>query len=184
MITLAGNYAGYIKPPSLGADRPLILWGLTLGVMADFLELLPPHNALQLWTYPTFSSPDVRFIVWLLSFRFRRQKERELAANPIQPPAAIELGLDQMPAPRRESSTGLLHRKPSEGGFSGLGTYSSGALRKRYGSTSGAVGTMLEGYYEILRKGVVLAVVARAATFIALAATVSYHWRKRQARRL
>jgi len=152
--------------------------------MADFLELLPPHNALQLWTYPTFSSPDVRFIVWLLSFRFRRQKERELAANPIQTPAAIELGLDQMPSPQRGTNVNSLLRKPSEGGFSGLGTYSSGALRKRYGSTSGAVGTMLEGYYEILRKGVMLAVVARTATFIALAATVTYHWRKRQAKRL
>lgn len=182
LITLASNYAGYIAPPALGTDRPLILWGLTLGVMADFLELLPPHNILQLWTYPTFSSPDVRFIVWLLSFRFRRQKQRELAANPIQSPPAIELGLDQMPSPRRVPQG--QDRNPSEGGISGLGTYSSGALRRRYGSTSGAVGTMLEGYYELLRKGVVLAVVGRTAALIAFAATVTYQWRKRRAQRL
>jgi len=152
--------------------------------MADFLELLPPHNALQLWTYPTFSSPDVRFIVWLLSFRFRRQKQRELAENPIQSPPAIELGLDQMPSHRRVPQAKGQHRKPSEGGISGLGTYSSGALRRRYGSTSGAVGTMLEGYYELLRKGVILAVVGRAAALVALAATMGYQWRKRRRERV
>lgn len=182
VFTLASNYAGWFTPPRLGTDRPLILWGLTLGVMADFLEQLPPHNTLQLWTYPTFSSPDVRFIVWLLSFRFRRQKQRELAQNPEQSPPAIELGLDQMPAPRRESQSEQQRRMPCEGGPSGLPTFSPGALRRRYGSTSGAVGTMLEGYYELLRKGVVIAVFGRAAAFIALAATLTYHWRRRQRR--
>ncbi|KAH0372902.1 L-lactate dehydrogenase, partial [Aureobasidium melanogenum] len=46
-----------LPPPP--QHRPLILWGLTLGVVADFLDLLPPHNALELWTYPTFTMPDM-----------------------------------------------------------------------------------------------------------------------------
>ncbi|KAG9681023.1 L-lactate dehydrogenase, partial [Aureobasidium melanogenum] len=48
-----------LPPPP--QHRPLILWGLTLGVVADFLDLLPPHNALELWTYPTFTMPDITY---------------------------------------------------------------------------------------------------------------------------
>lgn len=44
----------------------LIMWGLTLSVLTDFLDLLPPHNAIALWSYPTFSAPDLAVILaWL-----------------------------------------------------------------------------------------------------------------------
>ena len=47
-------------------------WGLTLGVMTDLLDLLPPHNARALWQYPSFTAPDVAAILSILGARTRR----------------------------------------------------------------------------------------------------------------
>ncbi|KAI6822796.1 hypothetical protein KC340_g12112 [Hortaea werneckii] len=71
------------NPPK--QDSPLLLWGLTLGVISDFLDLVPPHNALELWTYPTFSPLDVRFVVWLMTYRFKQRKRAELQAGTAVP---------------------------------------------------------------------------------------------------
>lgn len=54
-------------------DRNLLQWGLTLGVLTDFLNLLPPHDAEDLWQYPTFTAPDVDVILSLLGSRTRRR---------------------------------------------------------------------------------------------------------------
>jgi hypothetical protein len=66
------------QPDGEGAyPSPLLLWGLTLGILADFLDMLPPHQAVQLWKYPTFTvsaavllgrAPDLT----LSALRFRR----------------------------------------------------------------------------------------------------------------
>lgn len=117
---LAGLRAALgMSPPS--DTPPLHLWGLTLGVVADLLALLPPPPPpsppqpgggggggtppLAFWTYPTFSPPDVRACVWALSWRFRRRKARELGLDPhaadmdaAAAPAAIELGMGQVEA--------------------------------------------------------------------------------------
>lgn len=64
--------------PRASKEIPLFLWGLTLGVMTDFLYALPPHSALELWTYPSFTSWDLRFIMWAMAYRFRSNKARLL----------------------------------------------------------------------------------------------------------
>ncbi|EKV18710.1 NUDIX family hydrolase, putative [Penicillium digitatum Pd1] len=53
--------------------RPLLLWGLTLGILADFLDMLPPHQAVQLWKYPTFTVPDLRLIVSIVTYNLRKR---------------------------------------------------------------------------------------------------------------
>jgi hypothetical protein len=58
---------------------PLLLWGLTLGIVVDFAQLVAPQAAQGLWSYPTFSAPDVHFWLVLLSCAFRRRKLREVA---------------------------------------------------------------------------------------------------------
>jgi hypothetical protein len=58
---------------------PLLLWGLTLGIFVDFTQLVAPQAAQRLWSYPTFSAPDVHFWLVLLSRAFRRRKLREVA---------------------------------------------------------------------------------------------------------
>lgn len=58
-------------PDEVKPQAPLLLWGLTLGVLTDFLYLLPPHTALELWQYPTFTQWDVRFVIWAMTYRLR-----------------------------------------------------------------------------------------------------------------
>lgn len=61
-------------------NRELLLWGLTLGIMADFLDLLPPHNAVDLWKHPTFTAPDLRLIVSLLTYSIRKRNATKVKA--------------------------------------------------------------------------------------------------------
>ncbi|PCG95889.1 Hypothetical protein PENO1_071250 [Penicillium occitanis (nom. inval.)] len=61
-------------------NRELLLWGLTLGIMADFLDLLPPHNSVDLWKHPTFTAPDLRLIVSLLTYSIRKRNATKVKA--------------------------------------------------------------------------------------------------------
>lgn len=175
-------WLGGRKTLSASTDRPLLLWGLTLGVLADMLELLPPHNALSLWSYPTFSPPDVRLIIWALSYQFRKQKASHLNVSHAYAPAEIEVGLDSVPKPQdndRYSEEG----EPPEAGISGLGVgrEHGGPQRRRRGSRSSRVGYMLDGYYELIRKGVALALIARGTVILLLLALA---WRRYKLRYL
>ncbi|KAI7283957.1 hypothetical protein KC345_g2592 [Hortaea werneckii] len=137
------------NPPK--QDSPLLLWGLTLGVISDFLDLIPPHNALELWTYPTFSPLDVRFVVWLMTYRFKQRKRAELQAGTAVPSSSSTssstTGTNTATPTSQEAGTGIgrmnLHRpsfggvteslansavlvpRPDETGLHGLGTGSS-----------------------------------------------------------
>lgn len=62
---------------------PLILWGLTLGMIADFLGPLSSFGVPDFWTWPTFSSWDYRLAVWLFTWAFRARKLRELRTTAV-----------------------------------------------------------------------------------------------------
>ncbi|KAI7215587.1 hypothetical protein KC333_g5367 [Hortaea werneckii] len=134
------------NPPK--QDSPLLLWGLTLGVISDFLDLIPPHNALELWTYPTFSPLDVRFVVWLMTYRFKQRKRAELQAGTAVPSSSTSSSTTSTntATPTPEAGTGsmnlhhpsfggvteslansavLVPSRPDETGLHGLGTGSS-----------------------------------------------------------
>jgi 8-oxo-dGTP pyrophosphatase MutT (NUDIX family) len=180
-------------------EHPLLLWGLTLGVVADFLDLLPPHNALTLWTYPTFTPIDVRAAIWLLTYRFKDRKRAELQAGTILPSPASESPTGspratQDDASRRsfgaatESLVPATKEQPDETGFHGLGT----GLGENKGKKA-AVSTLLEGlvspvaeimlpevtdrgrYYDIVRKAVAFAIVGRIG---AGALVMLWAWRR------
>ncbi|KAI9657167.1 MAG: hypothetical protein M1821_003334 [Bathelium mastoideum] len=184
----SGNKQSY---PQL---KPLLLWGLTLGVLADFLELLPPYNALKLWIYPTFTPWDVRFVVWALSYRFKKRKERELSA---QSTPDMMWGDEQNEVEREmfyRAEDGFKinpHHKDipqsdqyktvdtagAEVGISGLPSGQSrptGLVQRR---NTGAVSLMLEGYYDIVRKAVAVALLGRCCGVTAL---LYFLWRKRK----
>ncbi|KAF2221451.1 hypothetical protein BDZ85DRAFT_265392 [Elsinoe ampelina] len=150
-------------------EPPLLLWGLTLGVMADFLDLLPPHNALGLWSYPTFTPLDVRIVIWVLSWRFRQSKQREVQEIQQNRIPTVEVGLDAI------APGGNL----KEGGIHGLCT-GLDADNDRTRMKSSAVSTMLEGYYDIVRKGVAIALVGRTSVLIALAAWIYARHKRRR----
>lgn len=179
-------------------EGPLLLWGLTLGVISDFLDLVPPGDALELWTYPSFTPLDVRFCIWVMTYRFKNRKRVELQSgaefrdNEEKKPSfggAAEsvrvTGLDgttECSIPQEMDIS-----RPDETGFHGLGT----GLRK--GRYKAAVTTMLEGwvdaavkcllptcadrgrYYELVRRAVIVALVGRLGMGVFLGLLV---WRK------
>lgn len=128
---------------------PLLLWGLTLGVLADFLDLLPPHNAVQLWSYPTFTTWDARFFIAILTAGIKkRNKTRLLARNQT----AIDSDTEAI--------------APSKGSDKDITKSKTGNDSKAY-----AVGVMLDGYYDKLKTA---AWITGASRFLASLTLIIY----------
>lgn len=150
-------------------NRPLLLWGLTLGVLADFLDMLPPHTAVQLWEYPTFTSPDLRLIVSAMTYHLRKRNALKVKSGAR--PNVTALDGETAALPVTEDMDGS--HENNEVGIGGLG------VGRYYGPTdqgvdgnSYAVGIMLQGYYQRLRVAMYVFVAWRvilgsAATFAA-----------------
>ncbi|KIV98376.1 uncharacterized protein PV09_09788 [Verruconis gallopava] len=125
--------------PPAPADSPLLLWGLTLGIMGDFLDMMPPYNALRAWTYPTFTTLDVRIILHLMTHWYRKERERELDEHKISFRSVEELAHKAgRPAARLRSD------------------------QRR--SDSNNVGLLLAGYYKLVRRAVLVTFVVRAVS--------------------
>ncbi|KAJ5726549.1 uncharacterized protein N7483_007906 [Penicillium malachiteum] len=123
------------------ADRPLLLWGLTLGILADFLDMLPPNNAVQMWKYPTFTVPDLRFIVSVLTYNLRKKNKLQATLGARPNNTALDSETAALP---------VTEQNENSANGSELGPC------KKYGDpavdgTSYAVGIMLRGYYDRLR---------------------------------
>ncbi|KAH8880579.1 NUDIX-domain-containing protein [Thozetella sp. PMI_491] len=159
----------------LAFQQPLLLWGLTLGVFADFLDALPPYNAVRLWRYPTFTPLDLRALMWLFTRSLRRNNAGDLSAG-TWPAHANRTALDVSTQaiavteaePLRLAKMGT--RYPNEVGIGGLGV---GAHPKD------AVGRLLAGYYERVNVTIVVFVLYR----LGLASGLGY-WLFRQWRRI
>ena len=137
--------------------RSLVLWGLTMGIMADFLEMLDTHGTSKLWYWPTFSPVDLRALISLLTYRFRSQKLRELTAKTGRP-------------------------GPNDVRISGYDatTFTTSVTRRSIGSESGiAGGLLLEGYFDQLFKALYVALIARFGFCLALTAFVVQRYRRR-----
>lgn len=157
--------------PSMIRQPPLLLWGLTLGVISDFLEHIPPHNALELWTYPTFTNYDVRFVMWALSYRFRKLKAEEMSPSTLTP--IIDNVVSEAPDAAGLANKGAEpdHHEPGEVGIAGLGVGRNWgrAGRAKLVERGAAVNSMLEGYYPIVRRAVAVALVGRVSVVSLLA---------------
>jgi len=145
-------------------SQPLLLWGLTLGVISDFLEHIPPHNALELWTYPTFTNWDVRFTMWAMSYSFRKRKSMEMNAS-----ADAAFVVDDGPNSHEMQKQALAGKEtvepeePGEVGIAGLGVGRNWGKkgRSKLIARGAAVNSMLEGYYPIVRRAVAVALAGR-----------------------
>lgn len=170
-------FTGRKSAPSSAPGKPLLLWGLTLGVAADFLELLPPHNALELWTYPTFTPWDVRLTCWAMSYPFRTAKARELGLSNLKSTTlgdAVNSWSVSTPPHEVTHWAAAPEEKPGEVGRGGLGI---GSVRN--GSRPSGVSVLIDGYYEIVRRAVKVALVARLSTALVLSV---YLWRRLRGR--
>ena len=150
MAPFLTDHAGSSNP-----GRPLLLWGLTHGIIADFLDLLPAHDTFKLWHWPTLSAPDMRLVIWLVTYRFRKQKLEKLKAL-IGVRSTIEEGLDILD-PSIQQSYIKENFEVEEDGAGFIGAHRS--LTKI--SRSSAVGHMLEGYYRLIRRAVLIAIFLR-----------------------
>lgn len=176
--TLMGSETGSTDRKPL-----LLLWGLTLGVVSDFLEHMPPHNALELWTYPTFTNWDVRFVMWAMSYRFRKQKSLEMSSATSSVTSSTNtdgtqtVSVQDFPGVGSEAVGALYDEKPGEVGIAGLGVGRGWGKsgRAKMLARGAAVNSMLEGYYPLVRRAVATALAGRIGV-VALVAFLA--WKK------
>ncbi|KAH6717830.1 hypothetical protein BKA61DRAFT_512192 [Leptodontidium sp. MPI-SDFR-AT-0119] len=147
-----GDHAG-----SSDRSRPLLLWGLTLGMLADFLDQMPPHNAVKLWSYPTFTSLDVRWIINVLTGPLKRRNRQRLQNGGVENQTAMDSETEAVATGDNPWFIGGLSN--------GMKSPSKGMNQTR----SYAVGVMLEGYYDMARRGVWIAASFRLLATAALA---------------
>jgi ADP-ribose pyrophosphatase YjhB (NUDIX family) len=143
-----GDHAG-----AAGSNRPLLLWGLTLGVLADFLDQLPPYNAVELWSYPTFTSWDVRFIIDILTIPLKRRNEARLRNSGANNETAIDSETEAVSGDNPWFIGGL---------SKGMET----SKKEKNATKTYAVGILLEDYYAMARRGVWISAGIRAITTI------------------
>ena len=141
------------------SSQRLLLWGLTLGVMADLLDMLPPYNASRLWIYPNFTTLDLRAIIYLLTFRLRRNNAGNLSAGTWPSQTAVDATTQAVAVsgaePRRLARNDV--------GIGGVGT-----------------GKSLSGYYDRISVSIALFLAMRAALGSAALFWVFKLWRERR----
>jgi hypothetical protein len=147
---------------SLAHQQPILLWGLTLGVLADFLDMLPPHNAVALWRYPTFTVPDLKFLVWIFTRRLRKNNAGDLSAGTWPSNTAADAGTQAIAVTEGEPVSVVQKEGDANTvGISGLGVGSR---------SNDALSRLLVGYYD--RVNVALAVFFAYRTVVGSAAVV------------
>ncbi|KAG4441447.1 hypothetical protein IFR05_003053 [Cadophora sp. M221] len=147
-----GDHAG-----SSDKARPLLLWGLTLGMLADFLDQMPPHNAVKLWSYPTFTSLDVRWIINVLTGPLKRRNRQRLQNGGVENQTVMD------------SETEAVATGDNPWFIGGLSNGMKSPNKGMNQTRSYAVGVMLEGYYDMARRGVWIAASCRLLATAALA---------------
>ncbi|POS87524.1 hypothetical protein EPUL_001942, partial [Erysiphe pulchra] len=138
---------------------PLLLWGLTLGIFVDFLHLLPPYNAIELWSYPTFTNYDVRLIIKILTRSLRQRNKDSLKVQSGANLTAIDNETEAVPIDNTLC-------------VQGLDSTTEILQKSRFKDQSHIVGILLDGYYDMLRRGAIIAAGLRFVTFILLACII------------
>ncbi|KAF8468417.1 hypothetical protein BDZ91DRAFT_782295 [Kalaharituber pfeilii] len=144
----AEETAGSKPGPGPGpGDEPqnLILWGLTHAIVFDVLNALPPRGSwLDAWEFPTFTVPDVAFVLWVLGRGTQRRNldraRKLLEAHP---------GPHLHPYPTGAADGTM----DSEGGEGKKVKKTKGQVERRWlGSVSVVHNMLLDDYWEKLRK--------------------------------
>ena len=167
LLSTLVNLPAWDRVKSHDPERELVLWGLTHGMIADFLGLLRSEEKLAWWHWPTLSSPDMRLMIWLFSYRFRKRKVDSLLPANKGPPFIIDEGLGTVKSP-------MVQRQTSPGGEKF--EHAQDADKKGFGGSRApvtrhsAVGHMFEGYYEIIRTAIFTTLALRAVFGMGLVA--------------
>ena len=147
------------QPAASDQEPSLILWGLTYGILANFLSLMPTNDPTDMWDWPTLSPWDIRFAVWAFTYRFRAQKLEVLF--------------------QREEGARRLGKDNAE--ISGLDTEtftSSNILQSERLNSLDIVGEMLDGYFDRLRTAIWIALAFRLGVGTLIATLVVRRWQQ------
>lgn len=134
-------YLAMNASPACTSQHPLLLWGLTLGIVTDLLRPLDSDAASNFW--PTFTPWDFRCAVWLFTYSFRARKLRELRANGCS------------------SQLGQANNRAAEFNGFHLDTYPTNSVMPQKVLPSSTVGKMLDGYSDLLKKAVIMTLLLR-----------------------
>lgn len=146
-------------------EPPLILWGLTYGILANFLGLLPTDNPTKMWDWPTLSPWDIRLVIWLTTYKFRAHKMRVLRTSmtaledPIEPSEKVVLG-------GLDSET--------------FATKTTNVRHSSKLSSLDTIGEMLDGYFERLKTAMWIALALRLGFGTVVATTLIHRYRRRR----
>ena len=137
-------------------SSPNILWGLTLGIVAEFLHGIDSEATSTLCSWPTFSHWDIRVILWILTHRLRTKHAQECGdqsstSEPKKPAMSVN-GIDNTAFATAVRKSGL------------------------------AAARFPDEYFVLMRKAVVSALVIRANVFAVLAITAIVRFRRRNTR--
>lgn len=121
--------------PPVDTQRPLLLWGLTLGITADLVEHFDSDASTGLWSWPTISHWDIRFFVWALTHSFRSQRLRWLKVSK-EPETVANSAIGGVDA----------------------ATYTTSLPGRGKASKSGVASAhLLDGYFERMKRAVMVA---------------------------
>jgi hypothetical protein len=157
-------------PLSPGSSGPLLAWGISLGVLVDLLEMLPPHNAVELWRFPTFTAPDLRLLIYLFTYRLRKDNARLLNSGTWPSRTAV----DESNLAIAISEAEPVHIKPDH-----THTRETGTVMRQ----SPALNLMISGYYERMNIAIAVFLVLRFTTAAALGYYTIRSWTSRTRKR-
>lgn len=140
----------YLSPAETGMwESPLVLWGVTLAVVEDLMEMQKPE-VIDLWEWPTFTAPDVKAVIslWSLGLRKNNLVKAKEALKGVVVEHKVEEQTDM------SGSVVMVERDEME-----VQGKKSRVFRERESS----VNVLLEGYYDIVRTAVWVTLAGRAA---------------------
>lgn len=155
--------------------QPLMLWGLTLGILTDFLDMLPPYNAVKLWEYPTYTPPDLRVIVWLFTRSMRQNNAHDLSAGTWPYRKKLKRRASQTAMDAHSYARAVVEAEPTdpsknnEVGIEGTSVSSN---------SQDAAGRLLEGYYHRMNIAVIAFLMYRTAAGSAIVYYGFKFWKK------
>lgn len=187
-----GTVSGWAQAPygvpdsstSLAFQQPILLWGLTLGVLADLLDQLPPYNAVALWKYPTFTVPDLRFLVYLFTRTMRRDTASLVSSGSWPNQTALDAMTQATTAATvtEAEPIGVVTASPSEEGDDadvdrhrvGIGGLGVGSDPKR------SMAKIMAGYYDKINVAIGVFLAYRTLTALGLGFYAYRFWQRRK----
>jgi hypothetical protein len=166
---------------SLAYQQPLLLWGLTLGVLADLLDQLPPYNAVSLWQYPNFTVSDLRLLVYLFTRSIRKDTADIGAYSSGSWPNATAMDATSQaepvsaPPPLTETEPMKVADENMEKHRVGIGGLGVGSDPKH------AVGRLMKGYYDKVNVAIAVFLAYRIVATAGIAVWLYRFWSKRRA---